>query len=405
MGFGQRWTTQRRLAVWKPDRHPVYVETAKAAPHAALPRRVERLRRSGDKSRVTDARASAELSVAVLTEGIRVAAARTVESIAVSAKRAPDDVQRQLEPAVRWLMEGIRSGSCTDAHGAPPVIAQLYVDRLRSHVIRELATCETLAGRDAIRLMDLLEQLSEAWKQTDRGRFMSRLTGSEGASAVVAIAHDIRSPLASILILVDSLRRGRGAVNNPIQERQLGLIYGATQGLATLASDLIDAARGEELAAGAPRAFSLVETMRSVESIVQPIAEEKGLVLNIEPAAGDARVGYAAPLHRVLLNLTSNALRYTDTGSVTLGSREISPARVEFWVQDTGRGLPPNVLNTLFDAFRPEQTALRFSSSGLGFATCRALLAVMNSALRVETSREHGTRLSFELLLPPSPRT
>lgn len=253
--------------------------------------------------------------------------------------------------------------------------------------------------------MSLLEQLSDAWKQTDRGKFMACLTGSESASALVAIAHDIRSPLSSILILVDSLRRGRAAATRAIQERQLGLIYGAAHALATLASDLIDAARGEELLTGAPRPFSLSETLQSVEAIVRPIAEEKGLHLVVDVSGVDARIGHAAPLHRILLNLTTNSLRYTDTGSVTVGCSELTPSRVQFWVRDTGIGLPPKVQETLFDAFRPEQTSLRFSSSGLGLATVRALLAVMHGSLHVETAEGEGTRLSFDLVLPPSPRS
>jgi signal transduction histidine kinase len=272
--------------------------------------------------------------------------------------------------------------------------------------VRELAGCEYLDGRDVVRTLALLEQLSEAWKQTDRGKFMACLTGSESSSAVVAIAHDMRSPLSSILILVESLRKGPGGhgTGSPIKDRQLGLIYGAAQGLATLASDLIDAARGEEHFDGDPRPFSIVETLHSVGAIVQPIAEEKGLSLRLEHPATDARVGQSAPLHRVLLNLTSNALRYTETGSVTVGCRERSETGVEFWVEDTGGGLPQAVQDTLFDAFRPEPIALRFSSAGLGLATVRALLGAMGTTLRVETAPDRGTRLSFDLELRPSPR-
>ena len=343
------------------------------------------------------------MSVAALVGGIRAAGDCACQTIALSSRRSIGDVQRQLGPAIRWLVARVE-GSAGDLALPIPIVAQEYVDRLRSHLIRELSASDVLEGRDVVRLMALLEHLSEAWKQTDRGKFMARLTGSESATAVVAIAHDIRSPLSSILILVESLRKGRGAVTNPIQERQLGLIYGATQGLTTLASDLIDAARGEELVDGDARPFSVVETLHSVGTIVQPIAEEKALQLTLETPVTDARVGHSSALHRVLLNLTSNALRYTDTGSVTLGCREVSPARVEFWVQDTGRGLPPKVQDTLFDAFRPEQVSLRFSSAGLGLATVRALLTAMGSGLRVDTSPDRGTRLSFELELPPSPR-
>jgi signal transduction histidine kinase len=263
---------------------------------------------------------------------------------------------------------------------------------------------EEIDGREIVRVLAALEALSEESKRTDRGKFMDRLVGPESASAVVAIAHDIRSPLSSILILVDSLRRGRGAVINQIQERQLGLIYGAAHGLTTLASDLIDAVRGEPHTDDAPTHFSVTETMHSVSAIVQPIAEEKGLSLVLERPKTHARIGHAVLLHRVLLNLTSNALRYTDSGSVTLGCRESSPTRLEFWIQDTGRGLPPNVQQVLFDAFRPEAEALRFSSAGLGLATVRALLSALGSRLVVDTGPERGTRFSFEIEMPPSPR-
>jgi len=330
------------------------------------------------------------------------AATRACDGIAASAKRPPEEVRRQVAPAVCWLVSRVE-GRRGEAVARPPIIAREYVDRLRTQLIRELSTCESLDGRDVVQVLGLLEELSEAWKQSDRGRFMAYLTGSESASAVVAIAHDIRSPLSSILILLESLRRGKFASKDPITERQLGLIYGATQGLATLASDLIDAARGDEQFEGEAHPFSIVETMHSVGSIVEPIAEEKGLQLLIEPPTTDARIGHSAPLHRVLLNLTSNALRYTESGAVTLGCRELTASGVEFWVQDSGGGLPPAVQRTLFDAFRPEQIALRFSSAGLGLSTVRALLSSMGSALRVETSSS-GTRLSFEIELQPSPR-
>lgn len=378
------------------------MKSAHVAPQLSRPRRVEFDRRAGEAARLSDVEASRPVSISALVRGIEAAASRAADSIAASARRTPEDIRRQYTPAVCWLVSRItcRSG---EAVAEPPTIAREYVDRLRTQLVRELSVCDCLDGRDVARAIGLLDELAEAWKKSDRGQFMAYLTGSESASAVVAIAHDIRSPLSSILILLESLRRGKFASKDPIRERQLGLIYGATQGLATLASDLIDAARGEEQFEGDARPFSIAETMHSVGSIVQPIAEEKGLQLRIEHSAADARIGHSTQLHRVLLNLTSNALRYTESGSVSLGCRELSASAVEFWVQDTGGGLPPAVQRTLFDAFRPEQIALRFSSAGLGLSTVRALLSSMRSSLRVETSSS-GTMLSFELELQPTPR-
>lgn len=344
------------------------------------------------------------LKIPFVSLALSAAAKQTAADIAQRANWPLDEAQRKLRPAVQWLIARLECPSDVALAGPAPIIAQEHVDRLRTHFVRTLTTYECLDGPDVIRALALLEDLADAWKRTDRGQFMARLTGSESASAVVAIAHDIRSPLSSILILVDSLRRGRAAAMNSIQDRQLGLIYGAAQGLTTLASDLIDAARGDELVERDPIPFSVIDVMHSVGAIVEPIAEEKNLQLRLETPPTHARIGHPNAIHRALLNLTSNALRYTDAGSVTVGCRERTDTILEFSVQDTGRGLPPSVQQTLFDAFRPEQVAMRFSSAGLGLATVRALLGGMQSTLRVETEKDKGTRLSFDLHLPPSPR-
>jgi signal transduction histidine kinase len=123
--------------------------------------------------------------------------------------------------------------------------------------------------------------------------------------------------------------------------------------------------------------------------------------LHVTFPAVDGRVGYPSAINRVLLNLTTNALRYTDSGSVSIGCTEHSDQWVEFFVQDTGRGIPDSVLAMLFDGFRPGSVGIRFSSAGLGLAICRTLLEAMGSALKVETAPEEGTRFSFKIDLAP----
>ena len=195
-------------------------------------------------------------------------------------------------------------------------------------------------ANDVVRTLIKLDEAEDSWRRTDRGKFISRLTGADCADAVVAIAHDIRSPLGSILLLVDALRHAERASPNPIRERQLGLIYGAAFGLSTTVSNLISAARGDGLVQGQPMPFSVSETMHSVSAIVQPMCEEKGIPLGIEFPEHDGRIGHASAIQQALLNLTSNALRYTDAGSVAMGCSELSHDRVEFWVEDTGPGIP-----------------------------------------------------------------
>ena len=302
---------------------------------------------------------------------------------------------------VRWVVEdGPPNGG--PGHPAPPLVTHEYVEMLRRALLARLESSPEVDGRELVRMLVRLEEVAQAWKDTDCGRFVSRLTGADAADAVAAVAHDIRSPLTSILILVDSLRRGQYGPGDPARDRQLGIIYGAAQGLATLAADLIDTARGDRLSIGPATAFSVTETMSSVGQILQPVSESRAIPLRLLPPSVDGRIGHPAALQRVLLNLASNALRCTESGFVAIDAIELTSTRVQFSVTDTGPGIPDAVLRRLFEGFNVERLALRFSRTGLGLAIVRTLLEAMGAMLAVESTPGAGSRFSFELELPPA---
>jgi signal transduction histidine kinase len=107
-------------------------------------------------------------------------------------------------------------------------------------------------------------------------------------------------------------------------------------------------------------------------------------------------------LSRVLLNLTTNALKFTGEGFVELTAIQRAPRSIEFSVRDTGRGIPPQSMATLFEPFRRRQKPgeYAFSGSGLGLSICRKLVEAMGSAMQVETAPGYGTRFYFVLDLP-----
>ena len=341
---------------------------------------------------------SCTLSAEKLVAALKLAADQTATSIAHGTKQTRLEVRDRLNEVIGWVVSHLRPGAEINS-SVPPVIAREYVSTLKLKFLAELETISDLNANEVVRTLIKLDEAEEAWKRTDRGKFIARLTGADCADAVVAIAHDIRSPLGSILLLVDSLRRAERTTPNPVRERQLGLIYGAAFGLSTTVSNLIAAARGDGLVQGKPAPFSVSEMMDSVSDIVQPMCEEKGIPLGMEFAEQDARVGYSSAIQQALLNLTSNSLRYTDAGSVAMGCSELSGDRVEFWVEDTGPGIPDDVLERLCYGFPPEGVKLRFSSAGLGLAIVRTLVEAMGSSLQVDSGTE-GTRFSFILGLP-----
>lgn len=314
---------------------------------------------------------------------------------------AHESGRRAISGGSSFLTPGLGTSHSERRHDTLAVVPTHYVNALRTALLEELAQRD--ADVDAQELALALAAMERANTETTPGShhdFARHLASADAVNAIVEIAHDMRSPLSSILFLVDTLRRGQSGGVTPVQERQLGLIYGAALGLNTLACDVIDAVRGgQRLVDGNPVPFSLAEVILGVCHTVQPISEEKGLPITYTLDAMDGRVGYAGAISRVLLNLMTNALKYTVHGCVSIGCMDLDETRVSFWVQDTGEGIPPHVMDMLFDGFRPSASGMRFSNAGLGLAICQNFLTAMGSKLEVQSSKESGTRLSFELEL------
>jgi signal transduction histidine kinase len=146
--------------------------------------------------------------------------------------------------------------------------------------------------------------------------------------------------------------------------------------------------------------------LESLRDIVRPIAEEKRLTVRLLGPTHDQRMGQPVALSRILLNLTTNALKFTDEGYVEIVAQEVEGGnRVEFAVRDSGRGIPPDKITTLFQPLRKEsgRRGQLFSQTGLGLTICRRLASALKSELKVESRTGWGTRFYFEVDLPISP--
>jgi signal transduction histidine kinase len=232
----------------------------------------------------------------------------------------------------------------------------------------------------------------------------SCLSGPNGLELVVEMAHDLRSPLTSILFLAETLQRGQSGPVNEAQRRALGLMYSAALSLCAAASDVVELARGGcQLVDREPQSFSVAEVFASVRDMILPLAEQKGLEVRLVHPVPARRIGHGRALSRVLLNLATNAVKCTDSGFVEIAARPLARTRLEFSVRDTGNGLESNAVRALCQPVRKTSPDLQqhFSSSGLGLAICRKLVKAMGGRLEVETGPD-GTRFAFALELPPA---
>ena len=330
-------------------------------------------------------------------------------------KRPRSTGQDEVHELLELVASAIHTAWCSASPAVPvrpkvdprihSTLGRRLLELLRSEVVeswREVGVPDTELLSLLIAMERVRVTIQPNWAQT----FAQQLSGTDGLALLMDVAHDLRSPLTSILVLAETLQRGQSGVVNEVQRRQLGLIYTAALGLSSVASDIIEFTQGgDQLVENEPSAFSVTAMLESVRDIVRPIAEEKHLTVRLLAPTHDQRMGYPVALSRVLLNLTTNALKFTDQGYVEIVAQELGEegsTSIEFAVRDSGRGIPPDKITTLFQPLRKEsgRRGHLFSQTGLGLTICRKLATAMKSELKVESKTGWGTRFYFELDLP-----
>lgn len=314
-----------------------------------------------------------------------------------------DEIEQLLELLIANIYEASLGNPLVPDKRLQSGTGRRLLELLRAAVVESWADAG-LADSELLPLFAAMEKVRTSIEASWTQSFAAHLSGKDGLTLLMDVAHDLRSPLTSILVLAETLQRARSGPVNDIQRRQLGLIYTAALGLSSVASDIIEFTQGsDQLVEQQPVPFSIAAILDSVRDIVRPIAEEKRLIVRLLGPAKDERLGHPAALSRVLLNLTTNALRFTEEGYVEIVVQEIDETRVTIAVRDSGKGIDPAKIATLFQPLRKEsgRRGHLFSRTGLGLTICRKLVAAMKSELQVESRTDWGTRFYFELELPP----
>jgi PAS domain S-box-containing protein len=233
--------------------------------------------------------------------------------------------------------------------------------------------------------------------------------GARAKSAFLAImGHEVRTPLQAILGLSELLL---GEQLSPGQRARIQSIVEAGEQLLSVLNDILDFSRLEAGRLPLQRVpFALAPMTRAVTALMDPLATGKGLSLRLDlaPEAEGRFWGDPVRLRQVLVNLVGNAVKFTDTGSVTLRIEPLSmPAGktgLRFSVVDTGIGIPPEALPSLFTEFRqvdpPERAR---SGSGLGLAICKRLVDLMEGRIGVTSTPGLGSTFWFEVALDRAP--
>ncbi|MDR3535599.1 MAG: ATP-binding protein [Acetobacteraceae bacterium] len=220
------------------------------------------------------------------------------------------------------------------------------------------------------------------------------------------MSHEIRTPMNAVLGLAGTL------LDTPLPQQQrmiVSAIRDSGDSLLRLLNDILDFSKldaGRMTLEDAP--FSPGVVTHSTISILGPRAAAKGLSITAEcdPAVPSALLGDAGRIRQVLLNLVSNAVKFTETGSVGIHAsclaKTATHATVEWTVQDTGIGIPDASIGSLFGEFMQADSSItrRFGGTGLGLAISKRLLDQMGGTVSVASTPGNGTTFRVRLTLP-----
>jgi signal transduction histidine kinase len=216
-------------------------------------------------------------------------------------------------------------------------------------------------------------------------------------------SHEIRTPLNGILGMTQVMLADR-ELGGTIRDR-IGVVHSAGVTMRALVDDILDVAKmetGNLTIEQVP--FDLGATLTDLSRMWQEQAQAKGLAFSLDLADCPQWIaGDAARLRQVAFNLLSNALKFTDAGSITLRAAEGAGPDgplLTIAIGDTGIGIPPDKHELIFESFRQADggTTRKFGGTGLGLSICRNLARAMNGDVTLDSVEGQGA--TFTLSLP-----
>ena len=289
----------------------------------------------------------------------------------------------------------------------------VYQRMRRNGAVLEFRTRALESGLAVRTITDVTEQQQHA-RALAEARDAAEAAAQARSDFLAVMSHEIRTPLNGVIGVADLLS---GMQLDAAQLEYVRLIRESGSHLLNLINDILDFSRLEASRMQLEAVdFDPNVVMRDVAGLFLAQAGAKGLELRVQTAEPGPVTGDPGRLRQILLNLVSNAVKFTSQGGVTLSlgqeAAEDGRVRLLFRVADTGLGIGPDAIGRIFDEFIQVDGSIsrRFGGSGLGLAICRRLAELMGGTIAAESQPAIGSVFRFDVTLPraaeaPPPET
>lgn len=320
-------------------------------------------------------------------------------ALARRQRRTLQSIDRRLTARIDTLVKQYEQNALAQAQAEAH--RQALARRHSARIIASIAIISTvlaaiflaLIGRDITRSNRYRRQLEQARRQAE-----DLLASRE--RMMLAITHDFKAPLGSIIGYADLLSR------LTVDERQrfyLDNMKTSSQHLLRLVTDLLDFHRLDLHKAEVHRvAFHPARLLDEIRVSFQPLADAKGLTLDcqVAPTLEAAYISDPLRLRQIIGNLLSNAIKFTDHGTVTLAA-DYTGRRLVLSVTDTGRGMAPADCERIFQEFTRLPSAQGKEGFGLGLSIVRMLVQLLEGDIRVDSTPGQGSTFTIHIPIYP----
>ena len=271
--------------------------------------------------------------------------------------------------------------------------------------VHELEMTQSVLEDQGARLVELTEEL-------DKARHSAELTSAFKSDFLATMSHELRTPLNAIIGFTEIMRDGIfGKIENDRYERYLGDVHDSAGHLLALINDMLDLSKIEagrfDLEKRPVRISTMLET---VVRLMAERAERAGLAVGILNTCSEATIlGDHRLIKQMLMNLISNAIKFTDPGGTitltverrTVGGDPDAPQSLSLSVADSGQGIPPEELEKITRAYEQGSNASLTADrgTGLGLHLTRRFAELHDAGLKLTSTPGKGTKVS--IVFPP----